>query len=153
GNQYVNRNMIGAVVGVQPFGGEGLSGTGPKAGGPLYLSRLMHAPPDAPLDARLVLPIADASEASGAAAVGIHGASPGRRASALAALAALESRLRAASEPQLRALGDVCAALARATPLERPFVLGGPTGERNTWWLTARRAVLGVARDDADRLF
>jgi RHH-type proline utilization regulon transcriptional repressor/proline dehydrogenase/delta 1-pyrroline-5-carboxylate dehydrogenase len=40
GNIYVNRNMIGAVVGVQPFGGEGLSGTGPKAGGPEYLKRL-----------------------------------------------------------------------------------------------------------------
>jgi RHH-type proline utilization regulon transcriptional repressor/proline dehydrogenase/delta 1-pyrroline-5-carboxylate dehydrogenase len=39
GNVYVNRNMIGAVVGVQPFGGMGLSGTGPKAGGPDYLRR------------------------------------------------------------------------------------------------------------------
>jgi RHH-type proline utilization regulon transcriptional repressor/proline dehydrogenase/delta 1-pyrroline-5-carboxylate dehydrogenase len=39
GNVYVNRNIIGAVVGVQPFGGEGLSGTGPKAGGPHYLLR------------------------------------------------------------------------------------------------------------------
>jgi RHH-type transcriptional regulator, proline utilization regulon repressor / proline dehydrogenase / delta 1-pyrroline-5-carboxylate dehydrogenase len=39
GNVYVNRNMIGAVVGVQPFGGRGLSGTGPKAGGPYYLHR------------------------------------------------------------------------------------------------------------------
>ncbi|HEX3098829.1 MAG TPA: bifunctional proline dehydrogenase/L-glutamate gamma-semialdehyde dehydrogenase PutA [Usitatibacter sp.] len=39
GNLYVNRNMIGATVGVQPFGGEGLSGTGPKAGGPHYLYR------------------------------------------------------------------------------------------------------------------
>ncbi len=39
GNVYINRNMIGAVVGVQPFGGEGLSGTGPKAGGPHYLLR------------------------------------------------------------------------------------------------------------------
>jgi RHH-type proline utilization regulon transcriptional repressor/proline dehydrogenase/delta 1-pyrroline-5-carboxylate dehydrogenase len=55
GNIYVNRNMIGAVVGVQPFGGEGLSGTGPKAGGPNYLRRL-------------VTPIADASR--------IHIASP-----------------------------------------------------------------------------
>ncbi|WP_443082384.1 bifunctional proline dehydrogenase/L-glutamate gamma-semialdehyde dehydrogenase PutA, partial [Tepidimonas sp.] len=45
GNYYVNRNMIGAVVGVQPFGGEGLSGTGPKAGGPLYLYRLLADPP------------------------------------------------------------------------------------------------------------
>ena len=39
GNLYVNRTTIGAVVGVQPFGGEGLSGTGPKAGGPHYLPR------------------------------------------------------------------------------------------------------------------
>jgi RHH-type proline utilization regulon transcriptional repressor/proline dehydrogenase/delta 1-pyrroline-5-carboxylate dehydrogenase len=39
GNCYVNRNMIGAVVGTQPFGGSGLSGTGPKAGGPNYLKR------------------------------------------------------------------------------------------------------------------
>ncbi len=42
GNIYVNRNQIGAVVGVQPFGGHGLSGTGPKAGGPLYLRRLVR---------------------------------------------------------------------------------------------------------------
>ncbi|MGP8097442.1 MAG: bifunctional proline dehydrogenase/L-glutamate gamma-semialdehyde dehydrogenase PutA [Steroidobacteraceae bacterium] len=42
GNTYVNRNMIGAVVGVQPFGGTGLSGTGPKAGGPHYLTRFAN---------------------------------------------------------------------------------------------------------------
>ncbi|APR53846.1 trifunctional transcriptional regulator/proline dehydrogenase/L-glutamate gamma-semialdehyde dehydrogenase [Sphingomonas koreensis] len=42
GNLYINRNIIGAVVGVQPFGGRGLSGTGPKAGGPLYLGRLVQ---------------------------------------------------------------------------------------------------------------
>jgi RHH-type proline utilization regulon transcriptional repressor/proline dehydrogenase/delta 1-pyrroline-5-carboxylate dehydrogenase len=42
GNVYVNRNQIGAVVGVQPFGGEGLSGTGPKAGGPHYLHRFAN---------------------------------------------------------------------------------------------------------------
>jgi len=45
GNIYVNRNVIGAVVGVQPFGGRGLSGTGPKAGGPLYLGRLVARAP------------------------------------------------------------------------------------------------------------
>ena len=43
GNLYVNRNQIGAVVGSQPFGGEGLSGTGPKAGGPHYVARFTHA--------------------------------------------------------------------------------------------------------------
>jgi RHH-type proline utilization regulon transcriptional repressor/proline dehydrogenase/delta 1-pyrroline-5-carboxylate dehydrogenase len=51
GNQYVNRNLIGAVVGVQPFGGHGLSGTGPKAGGPLYLSRLLAQRPSVSLRA------------------------------------------------------------------------------------------------------
>jgi len=45
GNIYINRNMIGAVVGVQPFGGRGLSGTGPKAGGPNYLHRLVAEKP------------------------------------------------------------------------------------------------------------
>lgn len=45
GNVYVSRNIVGAVVGVQPFGGEGLSGTGPKAGGPLYLYRLLSTRP------------------------------------------------------------------------------------------------------------
>ncbi|MDT8344153.1 MAG: aldehyde dehydrogenase family protein, partial [Thermohalobaculum sp.] len=43
GNMYVNRNQIGAIVGSQPFGGEGLSGTGPKAGGPHYVARFMRA--------------------------------------------------------------------------------------------------------------
>ncbi|HET9146801.1 MAG TPA: L-glutamate gamma-semialdehyde dehydrogenase, partial [Acetobacteraceae bacterium] len=56
GNIYVNRNIIGAVVGVQPFGGFGRSGTGPKAGGPLYLGRLLSvrprnaAPPRQPVE-------------------------------------------------------------------------------------------------------
>jgi RHH-type proline utilization regulon transcriptional repressor/proline dehydrogenase/delta 1-pyrroline-5-carboxylate dehydrogenase len=45
GNIYINRNQIGAVVGVQPFGGEGLSGTGPKAGGPHYLTRFTRLNP------------------------------------------------------------------------------------------------------------
>jgi len=50
GNIYVNRNIVGAVVGVQPFGGEGLSGTGPKAGGPLYMYRLLSVrPPGLPV--------------------------------------------------------------------------------------------------------
>ncbi|MBN8962725.1 MAG: trifunctional transcriptional regulator/proline dehydrogenase/L-glutamate gamma-semialdehyde dehydrogenase [Rhizobiales bacterium] len=50
GNIYVNRNVIGAVVGVQPFGGRGLSGTGPKAGGPLYLGRLVERAPATTLE-------------------------------------------------------------------------------------------------------
>ena len=61
GNIYINRNTIGAVVGVQPFGGQGLSGTGPKAGGPLYLSRLVSrgsaqtiSPASAPVEAAVM---------------------------------------------------------------------------------------------------
>jgi RHH-type proline utilization regulon transcriptional repressor/proline dehydrogenase/delta 1-pyrroline-5-carboxylate dehydrogenase len=53
GNIYINRNIIGAVVGAQPFGGCKLSGTGPKAGGPLYLRRLVTAPPMPVADAEL----------------------------------------------------------------------------------------------------
>ncbi|MBC7858992.1 MAG: bifunctional proline dehydrogenase/L-glutamate gamma-semialdehyde dehydrogenase PutA [Burkholderiaceae bacterium] len=60
GNIYVNRNIIGAVVGVQPFGGEGLSGTGPKAGGPLYLTRLLR---DAPQPAQRQCPTLPALKA------------------------------------------------------------------------------------------
>jgi len=56
GNIYVNRNVVGAVVGVQPFGGHGLSGTGPKAGGPLYLRRLLARAPALDLPGRLPAP-------------------------------------------------------------------------------------------------
>ena len=60
GNQYVNRNMIGAVVGVQPFGGHSLSGTGPKAGGPLYVQRLLaERPPIAPPAGELPGPVGE----------------------------------------------------------------------------------------------
>jgi len=50
GNIYVNRNQIGAIVGSQPFGGEGLSGTGPKAGGPHYVRRFMKSPAVDPVE-------------------------------------------------------------------------------------------------------
>jgi len=157
GNQYVNRNMIGAVVGVQPFGGEGLSGTGPKAGGPLYLRRLVHLPLDA---AAGLLPVEGVSGARApGGAQGLRGvtratgAQQEHRSAALAAVEALAHWLRTSNDVQLRALGDTCAALARDTPLALPRVLDGPTGERNVWWLAPRRAVLGVAHEDADRIF
>ncbi len=60
GNIYVNRNIVGAVVGVQPFGGEGKSGTGPKAGGPLYLKRLQRAAAPVETHARQSSPSVDA---------------------------------------------------------------------------------------------
>jgi len=60
GNIYVNRNIVGAVVGVQPFGGEGKSGTGPKAGGPLYLKRLQRNATAASAHQRQPAPALDA---------------------------------------------------------------------------------------------
>ncbi|MGI3164158.1 bifunctional proline dehydrogenase/L-glutamate gamma-semialdehyde dehydrogenase PutA [Pseudooceanicola sp. 200-1SW] len=66
GNLYVNRNQIGAIVGSQPFGGEGLSGTGPKAGGPNYLDRFRAAP--APLAGREDGPVGAATLAQKLAA-------------------------------------------------------------------------------------
>ncbi|MRX51398.1 bifunctional proline dehydrogenase/L-glutamate gamma-semialdehyde dehydrogenase PutA [Paracoccus sp. S-4012] len=62
GNIYVNRNQIGAVVGVQPFGGEGLSGTGPKAGGPDYVAAFTRAAPPPPEPAPSPAPAADPAE-------------------------------------------------------------------------------------------
>ncbi len=59
GNIYVNRNVIGAIVGVQPFGGRGLSGTGPKAGGPLYLGRLVTEAPNAQIGSGTAMPLLD----------------------------------------------------------------------------------------------
>jgi RHH-type proline utilization regulon transcriptional repressor/proline dehydrogenase/delta 1-pyrroline-5-carboxylate dehydrogenase len=60
GNIYVNRNIVGAVVGVQPFGGEGKSGTGPKAGGPLYLKRLQKGVVSTERHDRQAFPAAEA---------------------------------------------------------------------------------------------
>jgi RHH-type proline utilization regulon transcriptional repressor/proline dehydrogenase/delta 1-pyrroline-5-carboxylate dehydrogenase len=59
GNIYVNRNIVGAMVGVQPFGGEGKSGTGPKAGGPLYVKRLQRVAAPLPAHARNSSPAVD----------------------------------------------------------------------------------------------
>ncbi|MHA1190163.1 MAG: bifunctional proline dehydrogenase/L-glutamate gamma-semialdehyde dehydrogenase PutA, partial [Alphaproteobacteria bacterium] len=59
GNMYINRNQIGAVVGSQPFGGEGLSGTGPKAGGPAYVRRLTQAKDKTPAHPAESAPAAD----------------------------------------------------------------------------------------------
>ena len=108
GNVYVNRNMIGAVVGVQPFGGEGLSGTGPKAGGPLYVERLRRAA-TATLD------------------LGLLGATVGA-APPLPALAALRGWAEAEGRG---ALARRCDEYARITPLAWRFELPGPTGESN----------------------
>ena len=64
GNIYINRNTIGAIVGVQPFGGHGLSGTGPKAGGPFYLKRLLTTKSDTLSELNELKPSEDIRSAS-----------------------------------------------------------------------------------------
>jgi RHH-type proline utilization regulon transcriptional repressor/proline dehydrogenase/delta 1-pyrroline-5-carboxylate dehydrogenase len=124
GNVYVNRNMVGAVVGVQPFGGEGLSGTGPKAGGPLYLYRLLSERPDDVLarvfDAR---PPTDPLRALMTWA----GSRPGT-------------------------LAETCRNMAGRTRPGASRALPGPTGERNLYSIAPRSGVLCLAGDDGDRL-
>jgi RHH-type proline utilization regulon transcriptional repressor/proline dehydrogenase/delta 1-pyrroline-5-carboxylate dehydrogenase len=120
GNVYVNRNVIGAVVGVQPFGGHGLSGTGPKAGGPLYLRRLLAAAPEEP-----ALPPTPASDAV---------------ALAFAAWLRREGQADAASRAE---------AAARQSRLGLEVELPGPVGESNRYALHPRGAVLLRPRTEA----
>jgi RHH-type proline utilization regulon transcriptional repressor/proline dehydrogenase/delta 1-pyrroline-5-carboxylate dehydrogenase len=132
GNVYVNRNIVGAVVGVQPFGGEGLSGTGPKAGGPLYLHRLLRQGPLPVLsgarDEACLGPF-DALRAWVAAGVGNL-----LEASDCAALAQWLQELRAAS------------------PLPVTLTLPGPVGEANTLHFAGRGPVLSLGGEVADLL-
>lgn len=122
GNIYVNRNIVGAVVGVQPFGGEGKSGTGPKAGGPLYIKRLQRY----------------ATVARGAHT--IH-----QQQAAAACKPAFESLLAWASthgHQRVAALGE---GYVHATLLNTSLVMPGPTGERNTLTFAPRGIVLCAA--------
>ncbi|HEX6735271.1 MAG TPA: aldehyde dehydrogenase family protein, partial [Azonexus sp.] len=125
GNIYVNRNMVGAVVGVQPFGGEGLSGTGPKAGGPLYLHRL-----------------GDSEEAA------LHGHPGRRKASLLDPHSAFRLLAEWAFTAGRRDLAQQCTEYAEHSLLHACFDLPGPTGERNCLAFAPRGRLLCLA--DAD---
>jgi RHH-type proline utilization regulon transcriptional repressor/proline dehydrogenase/delta 1-pyrroline-5-carboxylate dehydrogenase len=141
GNVYVNRNVVGAVVGVQPFGGEGLSGTGPKAGGPLYLLRLLaQRPGDA---ARQAL------ERAGPPALPPVRGLAGDTADPEVALQSLRRWALAQGHAALFAHCDRMAARSSAGTWR---ALAGPTGEANLYALLPREAVLCLATDDADRL-
>jgi RHH-type proline utilization regulon transcriptional repressor/proline dehydrogenase/delta 1-pyrroline-5-carboxylate dehydrogenase len=135
GNLYVNRNMVGAVVGVQPFGGEGLSGTGPKAGGPLYLYRLLAHRPDSAL--RLTFDRQDAERPADSTL----------RQSLLAPHLALSNW--AKDKPELAELCQHYGELAQAGVVR---LLPGPTGERNTFSLLPRDQVLCLADNEQDAL-
>lgn len=133
GNLYVNRNIVGAVVGVQPFGGEGLSGTGPKAGGPLYLYRLLSTRPQEAVAQQLrqgevqALPAPAALDKARAAFVEWAGK----------------------QEPAVAALFEQYRALSQSYS---SHLLTGPTGERNSYTLLPRERVLCLAEDRADLL-
>lgn len=127
GNIYVNRNIVGAVVGVQPFGGEGKSGTGPKAGGPLYLKRLQCNP----------------SVTHGAHT--IH-ASLTKEFATRKAFDSLLAWARLHGHEHVAILGE---SYARDSLLHTDLLLPGPTGERNTLSFFARGKVLCDAVDPA----
>lgn len=141
GNLYVNRNMIGAVVGVQPFGGEGLSGTGPKAGGPLYLYRLLSSRPE------------DALEKTFARHDEASPADPALRQQLDAQLGRPLAALRDWALQQERGpLVELCERYAADSQSGLSRVLNGPTGERNSYLLLPRESVLSLADNEADRL-
>ncbi|MGE0153187.1 MAG: trifunctional transcriptional regulator/proline dehydrogenase/L-glutamate gamma-semialdehyde dehydrogenase [Reyranellaceae bacterium] len=124
GNLYVNRNIIGAVVGVQPFGGHGLSGTGPKAGGPLYLRRLLSAAPPPSL-------------------TGDGGRKGGTVAAAYQAWLQQQGYGREAAR---------CASYIERSPLGLVRELPGPVGERNVYALLPRGTVRCVASSPSGAL-
>ena len=118
GNIYINRNIVGAVVGVQPFGGEGKSGTGPKAGGPLYLKRLQKQ-----------------------AHSGLGGHTVYER-QVPAPLDALTVWAKAQGQQQLAELAEQ---YAHQSPYKITQVLPGPTGERNTLSFAPRGTIFCAA--------
>ncbi|MFT4190172.1 MAG: bifunctional proline dehydrogenase/L-glutamate gamma-semialdehyde dehydrogenase PutA, partial [Comamonas sp.] len=134
GNVYVNRNVVGAVVGVQPFGGEGLSGTGPKAGGPLYLHRLLAggAEPALRTGETQVLPGPTGER-------NVYSLAP--RGTVLCVAATPEGAQ--AQWAALRPLGN--RALWQDTPAARAFVAALPDVDR-----AACAFVIEAARDEAD---
>ena len=126
GNIYVNRNVIGAVVGVQPFGGAGLSGTGPKAGGELYLRRLVR-------------------RGSGVGQQAVHGFFPDPLRDRLARWLETLSTVDPAERRRVLATLDE---LGTGVPHFANKLLPGPTGETNRWSLRPRGTVECIAESD-----
>jgi len=164
GNVYVNRNIIGAVVGVQPFGGRGLSGTGPKAGGPHYIARLVRhrdasAFPYRPLPRhRGAEPIGEAfdcgplidalreMQAPWAESDAHRRLQPARRlCEQLARDTLIDHDARETMLRRIRSLIEQAEALGRG--IEMP----GPTGESNALQFEARGVLVCLLREDPGR--
>ena len=145
GNLYVNRNIVGAVVGVQPFGGEGKSGTGPKAGGPRYLRALAREPVDGvplpevtlpDIGTALIAPFEGAVEALAAREADLRSIDRG----------GVLARLGREGGPAMAALaGELAIAIEDGREREAP----GPTGERNTWRAHPRGLTIALG-DEGD---
>lgn len=142
GNLYVNRNMVGAVVGVQPFGGEGLSGTGPKAGGPFYLLRLLTARPVQTLKAALDFSCVEREPVPEKNAFEVP----------QLAYAAVNAFIHWACQQGLSDMAKLASDYAALGLVSSQFVLPGPTGERNMYTLQARHCVLCIAQEESDAL-
>ncbi|PHR83426.1 MAG: trifunctional transcriptional regulator/proline dehydrogenase/L-glutamate gamma-semialdehyde dehydrogenase [Colwellia sp.] len=166
GNVYINRNMIGAIVGVQPFGGRGLSGTGPKAGGPNYLTRLVKekATPDKEIfnfsSAQASILTGDISTQQDADFL-INHAAEAEKCWRLCELNTRTSYVRQllAKIAQVDIVDDLaddfnCTLAAAREQLidiekrmKKPKVLPGPTGESNMLYLENRGVVICFADD------
>lgn len=139
GNLYVNRNQIGAVVGVQPFGGEGLSGTGPKAGGPHYLPALVNRPrPESDARAPIIEGELSAQEdaALTAASLSYRAWNTADRASFVKAI------IQNLNDPDATSINKVI------DQLELNVELPGPTGESNTLKNRGRGVALCLGGDN-----
>ena len=139
GNTYINRNMVGAVVGVNPFGGRGLSGTGPKAGGPNYLFRFSTTVPPTPCDQPYLIDFSDS-----------YAIDPVLIDNAITALSdwhcvSIDNRLMKLKQcnPQILSRFDAMT----IEKLSNPVRLPGPTGEDNQLSLLARGAMVLVIRE------
>jgi RHH-type transcriptional regulator, proline utilization regulon repressor / proline dehydrogenase / delta 1-pyrroline-5-carboxylate dehydrogenase len=141
GNVYVNRNIIGAVVGVQPFGGEGMSGTGPKAGGPHYLMRFT-----APVVASPVVEDAPtlATPSAGADLEALFQAHDSWAARPLEQRVAALERAAAGQGPEVANAWRDIARHARTALANQ--TLPGPTGESNELRLHGRGVLAVVAQ-------
>ncbi len=159
GNIYVNRNQIGAIVGSQPFGGIGLSGTGPKAGGPLYLWRMRRThkgtsqnisgsgsdPAGSSVQPFITAQDIDAGFASAAAG---QPAASATRANGTTAKADATATRETGHALELHAASALAKGVLRAQCIATPRLLPGPTGELNQWLMTPRGRVLIVATPD-----
>ncbi|MEO1694493.1 MAG: bifunctional proline dehydrogenase/L-glutamate gamma-semialdehyde dehydrogenase PutA, partial [Pseudomonadota bacterium] len=140
GNAYVNRNQIGAIVGSQPFGGEGLSGTGPKAGGPYYVPRFLKRP----VGPRYRRAPSGQPPASTATSL--------RWPELPDTAAPSDEKIRAIGAAVSHAAGDAAATAVAALASAARVVhdLPGPTGESNVLSTAAKDRIVVVGRSPDD---